>query len=309
MLTTRPSANLAMGGAERGNRLPGPEAPPDRGEIAPVASQALSATRPSQRNPLMRHASRWPAIAALLLGVPAAAIAADAPAARQNDGEAIAATGDNTTLDSAMADRMLACTACHGAEGRAGADGYYPRIAGKPAGYLYQQLVNFRDGYRHYEPMALLLRQLPDSYLHDIARYFSNQHPPYPPPERSPTTPQQLQRGEALMFSGEPSRDLPSCVTCHGADLAGSEPDIPGLLGLPRDYLTAQLGAWQGGTRRTPEPDCMATVVKRLAPADLAAVTAWLSHQPVPPDYRPAAAPPADLPLDCHASPTGEATP
>jgi hypothetical protein len=26
------------------------------------------------------------------------------------------------------------------------ADGYYPRIAGKPAGYLYNQLLNFRDG-------------------------------------------------------------------------------------------------------------------------------------------------------------------
>ena len=30
----------------------------------------------------------------------------------------------------------LACTGCHGAEGRAASDGYYPRIAGKPAGYL-----------------------------------------------------------------------------------------------------------------------------------------------------------------------------
>lgn len=212
-------------------------------------------------------------------------------------------------LDSAMADRMLACTACHGAEGRAGADGYYPRIAGKPAGYLYQQLVNFRDGYRHYEPMALLLRQLPDRYLHDIARYFSNQHPPYPPPERTPATPQQLQRGETLVFSGDAARELPSCATCHGANLAGSAPDIPGLLGLSRDYLTAQLGAWQGGTRRTPEPDCMATVVARLAPADLAAVTAWLSYQPVPGDYRPAAAPPPDRPLECHASPAAEAQP
>ena len=30
---------------------------------------------------------------------------------------------------------LLACTTCHGKEGRAGPDGYYPRIAGKPAGY------------------------------------------------------------------------------------------------------------------------------------------------------------------------------
>ena len=47
-----------------------------------------------------------------------------------------------------MAERVRACTACHGKEGRATSDGYYPRIAGKPAGYLYNQLVNFRDGRR-----------------------------------------------------------------------------------------------------------------------------------------------------------------
>ena len=33
-----------------------------------------------------------------------------------------------------MAQRTLACTICHGKEGRAGPDGYYPRIAGNPAG-------------------------------------------------------------------------------------------------------------------------------------------------------------------------------
>ena len=48
-------------------------------------------------------------------------------------------------FEDSMAQRTLACTACHGKEGRAGPDGYYPRIAGKPAGYLYNQLLNFRD--------------------------------------------------------------------------------------------------------------------------------------------------------------------
>ena len=32
-----------------------------------------------------------------------------------------------------IAQRTLACTSCHGKEGRAGPDGYDPRIAGKPA--------------------------------------------------------------------------------------------------------------------------------------------------------------------------------
>jgi len=31
--------------------------------------------------------------------------------------------------------RVMACTACHGLEGRANTGDYYPRIAGKPEGY------------------------------------------------------------------------------------------------------------------------------------------------------------------------------
>jgi cytochrome c553 len=42
-----------------------------------------------------------------------------------------------------MAQRMKACEVCHGREGRATNAGYFPRIAGKPAGYLYAQLQNF----------------------------------------------------------------------------------------------------------------------------------------------------------------------
>src|SRR5690554_6785706 len=59
-----------------------------------------------------------------------------------------------------MQARVAACTHCHGADGRAGPDGFYPRIAGKPTGYLLAQLISFRDGGRSYEPMRHLLEGL-----------------------------------------------------------------------------------------------------------------------------------------------------
>src|SRR4051812_49443533 len=82
-----------------------------------------------------------------------------------------------------MAERMRACTACHGAQGRAASDGYYPRIAGKPAGYLFNQLLSFRDGRRQYALMANLLAPLTDDYLREIAAHFSQLELPYPPPQ------------------------------------------------------------------------------------------------------------------------------
>ncbi len=64
-----------------------------------------------------------------------------------------------------MAARVLACASCHGAEGEGTSDVYFPRLAGKPSGYLYNQLVAFRDGRRKYPPMNYLLEFLPDAYL------------------------------------------------------------------------------------------------------------------------------------------------
>ena len=181
-----------------------------------------------------------------------------------------------------MQGRLAACTACHGEQGKAGTDGYYPRLAGKPRDYLYHQLLNFRDGRRQYQPMAHLLRDLPDAYLRDIAIWFSDQHPPYPAPTATPTDAAQLARGSQLVHQGDVARKLPACSACHGAALSGVLPAIPGLLGLPRDYIGAQIGSWQSGLRHAAAPDCMADIARRLEPADVAAVAAWLSAQPVP---------------------------
>ena len=203
-----------------------------------------------------------------------------------------------------MAQRTLACTVCHGNEGRAGPDGYYPRIAGKPAGYLYNQLLNFRDGRRHYGLMARLLDTLSDAYLLEIAQHFASLDLPYPlpPPARLPET--VLQRGQLLAREGDAAADIPACVRCHGAALTGVAPATPGLLGVSRDYLNAQLGAWRTGQRQAHAPDCMARIARRLTPEDLTAVAAWLAAQPLPADPHPVQALPKPPGIAC-----GSATP
>ncbi len=154
---------------------------------------------------------------------------------------------------------MLACTGCHGREGRAAPDGYYPRIAGKPAGYLFNQLRNFRDERRHYELMNGLLALLDDDYLREIADHFASLDLPYPAP-LAPIGSAALRERRRSAWCGAAMRRaaLPACIACHGAPMTGRAPFIPGLLGLPRDYLNAQLGAWRSGKRRALPPDCMA---------------------------------------------------
>jgi cytochrome c553 len=193
-------------------------------------------------------------------------------------------------FEDSMAQRMQACTGCHGAQGRAGPDGYYPRLAGKPAGYLYNQLLNIRDGRRHYALMAGLLAPLDEPYLMAMAQYFSGLEVPYPSPVASMASPERMARGRALVTQGDPARDLPPCQQCHGEALTGAEPHVPGLLGLPRDYLNAQLGGWRTGQRRAQEPDCMHDIANRLSSQDVAAVTHWLAAQTVPANSQPLAA-------------------
>ena len=89
------------------------------------------------------------------------------------------------------------------------------------------------------------------------------------------------------MQQGDPSRQLPACTACHGDALTGVAPAVPGLLGLPRDYLNSQLGAWRTGSRRAHSPDCMADIARRLTPEDLTSVAQWLSSQALPADTHP----------------------
>lgn len=204
-----------------------------------------------------------------------------------------------------MSKRLQACTTCHGAQGITSNQAYFPRIAGKPLGYLFNQLQNFKEGRRHYGLMVGMVENLSDPYLLEMAQYFANIDLPYSPsaPLKTPASDASLQLGKTLSLQGDKSRNIPACTACHGAALMGVRPAIPGLLGLPRDYVAAQLGAWQTGLRRAHAPDCMGRIAKLLKPADVDAVANWLASQPVPVATKPAASLPEPLTEKCGGVP------
>ncbi len=198
-----------------------------------------------------------------------------------------------------MEARMQGCVTCHGQSGQGTDSGYYPRIAGKPAGYLYNQLAAFRDGTRKYAPMNYLVAYLPDAYLHEIAEHFAGQRPPFGGPEASRADAAALARGQTLATRGDAAQGIPACVACHGKGLTGMEPGIPGLVGLRPTYIVAQLTRWRLGDRHAVEPDCMKRIAGRLAETDIAAVAAWLSVQEAPKDASPETPNLTRMPLAC----------
>jgi cytochrome c553 len=195
--------------------------------------------------------------------------------------------------------RVKACAICHGEQGQGiKKTEYYPRLAGKPAGYLYNQLINFRERRRNVPIMTYMVAYLSDEYLREIAEYYSKLAPHFPPPAPggSPAT---LAHGEALARKGDPSRGIPACVSCHGQKLSGMEPAIPGIVGLNPQYIGSQLGAWRNRTRHAKEPDCMGEIALRLAPGDISAVAAWLTAQPASTKIPPEPANSLKPPIEC----------
>lgn len=210
----------------------------------------------------------------------------------------LAAAAAAQAVEDTMEQRLRACAACHGKQGEGvKANEYYPRIAGKPAGYLYNQLVHFRDRRRQSPAMNYIVAHLSDDYLREIAEYYAKLAPLYPRSEQPPA-PEVLARGEALMLRGDSLRKIPACTGCHGRGLGGMEPAIPGLVGLEAAYIAAQMGAWRNGLRRAQEPDCMATIAKALVPGDIAAIAAWLASRPAA-DAKPLASGSLKLPMEC----------
>ena len=211
----------------------------------------------------------------------------------------VSAAEPTATEQDLMARRVQPCTACHGEVGRATPDGYYPRIAGKPAGYLFNEMINFRDGRRTFPQMMYFMQLRDDADLEEVASYFARQRPPYTSPAPPEFAPSVIERGRKLVLEGNAALHVPACRSCHGSRLMGVEPAVPGLLGTSADYLQAQLGAWRNGVRAAQSPDCMATIAKRLRPEDIGAVGAWAASQVPASDATPDASFETPPPIDC----------
>lgn len=198
-----------------------------------------------------------------------------------------------------MEARVQGCVTCHGQSGQGTKNEYFPRIAGKPAGYLFNQLVAFRDGTRKYPPMNYLVAYLPDAYLREMAEHFAKQRPPFGTRAQAKIDPATLARGQTLVTGGDAQKGLPACIACHGNGLTGMEPGIPGLVGLQPNYVAAQLIRWRVDDRHAIEPDCMKRIATRLSDSDITAVAAWLGRQEPPKDSSPESANPVRMPFAC----------
>ena len=65
-----------------------------------------------------------------------------------------------------------------------------------------------------------------------------------------------------------------ACAMCHGPQGIAVAPDTPNLAGQPASYLSEQLKAYRGGTRKH---EIMTLMAKPLSDADIDNLAAWFS--------------------------------
>lgn len=209
---------------------------------------------------------------------------------------------NDTAVPNTLEQRLAACAQCHGEYGYGNAqDPNVPRLAEKPAGYLYKQLQSFKNSEGSNQAMENVVRQLSPAYMQEIAEYYANQRVPFQQHAIPDVADAVLARAEMLVKEGDPARGVPACKHCHGSKLTGVKPMIPGILNQPYEYMTNQLKLWRKNKRSTESTQCMQVVAKRLREGDAEAVAAWLAIQPLPENREPLSmqALPEELPGWC----------
>jgi cytochrome c553 len=160
----------------------------------------------------------------------------------------------------AGAAKAIVCQACHGPKGNS-VNGQWPSLAGLGAGYIAEQLANFKSGKRNNAIMMPMAMALSPQDMSDLAAYFNSQVN-----TGLEADPSFWQAGQKLYRGGDATHGIPACEACHGPAGLGNEPaKFPALRGQHSEYVVSTLHEYASGGRTTGPNNIMPTIAKRLS--------------------------------------------
>jgi len=165
------------------------------------------------------------------------------------------------------------CQECHGEAGFSTSD-HYPNLAGQNEAYIRKQLADFQSGARQSEIMNAMAAELSQDNIASIAAYFASV------PAMSAEGPGDGAWGRTLFNTGDATRALPACASCHDpkpqADSGAASP-VPVLVGQRENYLIDQLWSWKAENRTNSPGGAMNAIGHRLTDADIDALAKYLA--------------------------------
>jgi cytochrome c553 len=211
-------------------------------------------------------------------GGPAQSLAQPGATAAQTAGPAQVQAGEQVATKGAP-NGVTACVTCHGAHGEGNPAGGFPRIAGQSSYYLGKQLAAYANGARVNPIMQPIAQAMNAEQIRDVAGYYATLGGGPAPAAAAGGA----GRGQQLAAKGDETKRVQACANCHGPGGAGEPPIYPYLAGQHANYLTAAMGAWKSGARKTDQSGQMVQIARALSDADVAALSAYFSSQPAPP--------------------------
>ena len=170
-----------------------------------------------------------------------------------------------------------ACQSCHGADGGGTAAAGFPRLAGLDAGYIEQQLLNFRSGKRSNPVMQPIAEALSKKEVPLVAAYYAALPVPASAPEGGDAA--LLSKGATIATVGDWDHEIPACFQCHGPGGKGMGASFPAITGQSAIYISSQINAWKSGTRSNDPAGLMKSVADKLSADQVEAVSAFLANQ------------------------------
>lgn len=161
----------------------------------------------------------------------------------------------------------ISCVQCHGLTGKPEVSDtsrkQVPNLAGQDMSYLYDQLINFKLGYRVTSEMKGLLTQYSDSELQLIAHYYASQNNSLdrevdirldPLKHSKEEDDNWAKLGASLYLKGDEARGIQACQNCHGIYGQGRIIGLdkaPKLTGQHARYVRMTLENYGKGSRTT----------------------------------------------------------
>ncbi|TMG83779.1 MAG: cytochrome c4 [Betaproteobacteria bacterium] len=170
------------------------------------------------------------------------------------------------------------CSACHGADGNS-ASPANPSIAGQPAEYITEQLMNFKGGVRNNPVMAGIAATLSSEDMRALGIFFSQQKPK----GQVAKDPALALSGQKIYRGGNLSTGVPACAACHLPGGVGIPPRYPRIGGQYAEYVYAQLKAFKAGERGMDKEDkdangkVMAQIAAKMSEREMQAVAQYVS--------------------------------
>ena len=167
---------------------------------------------------------------------------------------------------------MTVCQKCHGVQGDS-VSPIFPRLNAQQADYIVAQLKSLRS-HRRNDTRAQgymwgVARELDDTMMTGLAKYFAGQKPTQPQIGGALAA-----EGEKIYMNGAPAKGIAACQQCHGKRGEGAGP-TPRIAGQHAAYFRMAIGAFRSTLRGN---ETMHAVTKNMTDRDIEALASYLAN-------------------------------